>query len=120
LCILYIDNFIGEAYSWGYDTTGQLGVGIASDDDDKMVAKPRKIESAHLNGYHILEVSIADNHSLFLAKKREVEKKKEEEPAESNVVAEANTDLKKEPHIIAEKTTAKSSEAKTEAESMEH
>ena len=73
-----IYNFIGEAYSWGYDTTGQLGVGIASDDDDKMVAKPRKIESAHLNGYHILEVSIADNHSLFLAKKREVEKKKEE------------------------------------------
>uniref|UniRef100_A0A914DIE3 Regulator of chromosome condensation n=1 Tax=Acrobeloides nanus TaxID=290746 RepID=A0A914DIE3_9BILA len=112
----------GEAYSWGYDTTGQLGVGIASDDDDKMVAKPRKIESAHLNGYHILEVSIADNHSLFLAKKREVEKKKKEEPAESNVVAEASTDLNKvkEPHINAERATAESSDAKTETEAMEH
>ncbi|CEF62644.1 Regulator of chromosome condensation [Strongyloides ratti] len=56
----------GNAWSWGSDTSGQLGLGI-KDDDDKMVPKPRKILSKHLIGKKILKVSIADNHSIFLA-----------------------------------------------------
>ncbi|VDM38648.1 unnamed protein product [Toxocara canis] len=59
----------GVAYSWGCDTSGQLGLGIKDDDDDKVVPKPRQIESAHLNGYRIVGASIADNHALFLAAK---------------------------------------------------
>lgn len=57
------------AYSWGCDTSGQLGLGIKDDDDDKVVPKPRQITSAHLDGYHIVGASIADNHALFLAAK---------------------------------------------------
>ncbi|EJW84671.1 hypothetical protein WUBG_04417 [Wuchereria bancrofti] len=58
----------GNAYSWGYDSSGQLGLGI-KDDDEKMVPRPQKITSAHLDGYRIVGVSLADNHALFLAKK---------------------------------------------------
>uniref|UniRef100_A0A915PY75 Regulator of chromosome condensation n=1 Tax=Setaria digitata TaxID=48799 RepID=A0A915PY75_9BILA len=58
----------GNAYSWGYDSSGQLGLGI-KDDDEKMVPQPQKITSAHLDGYRIIGVSLADNHALFLAKK---------------------------------------------------
>ncbi|CAI4232092.1 unnamed protein product [Auanema sp. JU1783] len=57
----------GDAYSWGCDTSGQLGLGIKEDEDDKVVEKPQKITSAHLNDYKIISVSIADNHSIFLA-----------------------------------------------------
>lgn len=64
--IVWTDS--GNAYSWGYDSSGQLGLGI-KDDDDKMVPRPQKITSAHLDGYRVVEVSLADNHALFLAKK---------------------------------------------------
>ncbi|KAL3993778.1 Regulator of chromosome condensation (RCC1) repeat family protein [Acanthocheilonema viteae] len=64
--IVWTDN--GSAYSWGYDSSGQLGLGI-KDDDEKMVPRPQKITSAHLDGYRIIGVSLADNHALFLAKK---------------------------------------------------
>ena len=37
--------------------------------DGKVVPKPQKIASAHLDGYRIIAASMADNHSLFLAKK---------------------------------------------------
>lgn len=57
------------AFSWGCDTSGQLGLGIKDDDDEKVVPKPRQITSAHLEGYHIVGASIADNHALFLAAK---------------------------------------------------
>uniref|UniRef100_A0A0K0EUI5 Regulator of chromosome condensation (inferred by orthology to a C. elegans protein) n=1 Tax=Strongyloides venezuelensis TaxID=75913 RepID=A0A0K0EUI5_STRVS len=56
----------GNAWAWGSDTSGQLGLGI-TDDDDKMVPRPKKILSKHLNEKRILKVSIADNHSIFLA-----------------------------------------------------
>ncbi|KAK5966275.1 Regulator of condensation [Trichostrongylus colubriformis] len=58
----------GEAYAWGCDTSGQLGLGL-KDDDEKIVPTPRKITSAHLDGYKIICASISDNHCLFLAKK---------------------------------------------------
>uniref|UniRef100_A0A0R3RT26 Regulator of chromosome condensation n=1 Tax=Elaeophora elaphi TaxID=1147741 RepID=A0A0R3RT26_9BILA len=64
--IVWTDN--GNAYSWGYDSSGQLGLGI-KDDDEKMIPRPQKITSAHLDGYRIVGVSLADNHALFLAKK---------------------------------------------------
>ncbi|EJD73936.1 CBR-RAN-3 protein [Loa loa] len=64
--IVWTDN--GNAYSWGYDSSGQLGLGI-KDDEEKMVSRPRKITSAHLDGYRIVGASLADNHALFLAKK---------------------------------------------------
>lgn len=60
---------LGNAYSWGYDSSGQLGLGIKDDDENKTIPRPQKITSAHLDGYHIVGVSLADNHSLFLAKK---------------------------------------------------
>ncbi|KAF8361618.1 ran-3 [Pristionchus pacificus] len=60
----------GNAFGWGCDTSGQLGLGI-KDDDDKVVSEPSPISSAHLDGYKIISVSVADNHSLFLAKKVE-------------------------------------------------
>uniref|UniRef100_A0A915BI99 Regulator of chromosome condensation n=1 Tax=Parascaris univalens TaxID=6257 RepID=A0A915BI99_PARUN len=62
-------NKEGVAFSWGCDTSGQLGLGIKDDDDEKVVPKPRQITSAHLEGYHIVGASIADNHALFLAAK---------------------------------------------------
>uniref|UniRef100_A0A7I5E7Y8 Regulator of chromosome condensation n=2 Tax=Haemonchus contortus TaxID=6289 RepID=A0A7I5E7Y8_HAECO len=58
----------GDAYAWGCDTSGQLGLGL-KDDDEKIVPTPRKITSAHLDGYKIICASISDNHCLFLAKK---------------------------------------------------
>ncbi|KAK6053743.1 hypothetical protein COOONC_08751 [Cooperia oncophora] len=58
----------GDAYAWGCDTSGQLGLGL-KDDDDKVVPTPQKITSAHLDGYKIICASISDNHCLFLAKK---------------------------------------------------
>ncbi|KAM3720040.1 Regulator of chromosome condensation [Dirofilaria immitis] len=64
--IVWTDD--GNAYSWGYDSSGQLGLGI-KDDDEKMIPRPQKITSAHLDGYRIIGVSLADNHALFLAKK---------------------------------------------------
>ncbi|CEF65418.1 Regulator of chromosome condensation [Strongyloides ratti] len=57
----------GNSWSWGADTSGQLGLGISEDDDDKMVPEPKKISSKHLEGKRIFKVSIADNHSVFLA-----------------------------------------------------
>uniref|UniRef100_A0A7E4UQR8 Protein pim1 n=1 Tax=Panagrellus redivivus TaxID=6233 RepID=A0A7E4UQR8_PANRE len=58
----------GDAYAFGYDSVGQLGLGI-KDDEDKSVSKPTKISSAHLEGFKIVSVSIADNHAVFLAAK---------------------------------------------------
>lgn len=58
----------GDAYAWGCDTSGQLGLGL-KDGDEKIVPKPEKITSAHLDGYKIISASISDNHCLFLAKK---------------------------------------------------
>ncbi|KAJ1356880.1 hypothetical protein KIN20_014728 [Parelaphostrongylus tenuis] len=59
----------GDAYAWGCDTSGQLGLGL-KEDDDKIVPRPTKITSAHLVGYKIISASISDNHSLFLAVKK--------------------------------------------------
>ncbi|VDM57937.1 unnamed protein product [Angiostrongylus costaricensis] len=59
----------GDAYAWGCDTSGQLGLGL-KEDDDRVVPKPQKITSAHLEGYKIISASISDNHSLFLAAKK--------------------------------------------------
>lgn len=63
-------NEEGNAWGWGCDTSGQLGLGI-KDDEEKVVPVPTAISSAHLDGYKIISVSVADNHSLFLAKKVE-------------------------------------------------
>jgi alpha-tubulin suppressor-like RCC1 family protein len=63
LCIIS-----GKAYGFGYDTAGQLGLGI-TEDDDKMVSLPRRINSAHLEDYQITAVSLADQHAVFLAKR---------------------------------------------------
>ncbi|CAI5441097.1 unnamed protein product [Caenorhabditis angaria] len=60
----------GEAYAWGFDTTGQLGLGL-KDDDDKMVPTPEQITSAHLDGFSIIGASVSDQHTLILAKKSE-------------------------------------------------
>lgn len=58
----------GTAYAWGFDTTGQLGLGL-KDEDEKMVSKPEEISSAHLDGYSIIGASISDQHTLIIAKK---------------------------------------------------
>ncbi|KAL3119507.1 hypothetical protein niasHT_010096 [Heterodera trifolii] len=55
-----------RVFGFGCDTVGQLGLGI-KEEDEKVVSKPRQITSAHLDGYRVLGVSIADNHALFLA-----------------------------------------------------
>lgn len=65
---IYYNNILGDAYGFGFDSVGQLGLGN-TDDEDKSVVTPRKITSAHLNGYKIISVDIADNHALFLATK---------------------------------------------------
>uniref|UniRef100_A0A914HFK4 Regulator of chromosome condensation n=1 Tax=Globodera rostochiensis TaxID=31243 RepID=A0A914HFK4_GLORO len=57
----------GKVFGFGCDTVGQLGLGIKDEDDEKVVSKPRLITSAHLDGFRVLGVSIADNHALFLA-----------------------------------------------------
>ncbi|KAL3094177.1 hypothetical protein niasHT_028266 [Heterodera trifolii] len=58
----------GRVFGFGCDTVGQLGLGI-KEEDEKVVSNPRQITSAHLDGYRVLGVSIADNHvgALFLA-----------------------------------------------------
>ncbi|CAD5215037.1 unnamed protein product [Bursaphelenchus xylophilus] len=56
----------GESYSFGFDSAGQLGLGI-KDDEEKIVPTPRKIQSAHLDDYKVLRVSVADQHAVFLA-----------------------------------------------------
>jgi len=58
----------GTVYSFGYDTVGQLGLGIV-DDDEKMVATPQRVRSNHLEGYKVVGASISDTTSLFLAAK---------------------------------------------------
>ncbi|CAB3405223.1 unnamed protein product [Caenorhabditis bovis] len=58
----------GTAFAWGFDTTGQLGLGL-KDDDEKMVSKPEEITSAHLEGFSIIGASISDQHTLILARK---------------------------------------------------
>ncbi|KAK0426113.1 hypothetical protein QR680_009539 [Steinernema hermaphroditum] len=60
----------GDAYAWGCDTVGQLGLGIS---DGDVIPSPEKITSAHLEGFKIVSVSIADTHALLLATKREEE-----------------------------------------------
>ncbi|CAD6192134.1 unnamed protein product [Caenorhabditis auriculariae] len=60
----------GDVYSWGFDSTGQLGLGL-KDDDDKMVPKPEKVTSAHLDGFRVVGGSISDQHTLFLAVKKD-------------------------------------------------
>uniref|UniRef100_A0A914PCC0 Uncharacterized protein n=1 Tax=Panagrolaimus davidi TaxID=227884 RepID=A0A914PCC0_9BILA len=56
----------GRAYGFGYDSVGQLGLGI-TEDRDKSVTTPRIIKSKHLDDYKIISVDLADNHSVFLA-----------------------------------------------------
>lgn len=56
----------GDTYSFGYDSTGQLGLGL-KDEDDKIVPTPRLIKSAHLEDYKVISVSVADQHAVFLA-----------------------------------------------------
>jgi len=64
--LVWTDN--GNVYSFGYDTVGQLGLGIV-DEDEKMVAAPQRVRSNHLEGYRVVEASISDSTSLFLAAK---------------------------------------------------
>jgi alpha-tubulin suppressor-like RCC1 family protein len=59
---------LGEAYGFGFDGSGQLGLGIKSEDEDKVVPLPRKITSLHLDDYKISMVSLADQHAVFLTK----------------------------------------------------
>ncbi|KAI6227958.1 Regulator of chromosome condensation [Aphelenchoides besseyi] len=59
----------GDAYAFGFDGAGQLGLGIP-EDGEKVVGTPRKIQSAHLNDYAIRSATIADQHTIFLAVKR--------------------------------------------------
>lgn len=59
-------SFPGKVYGFGCDTVGQLGLGI-KDDEEKVVPTPRLIHSAHLDDFKVVEVSMADNHALFLA-----------------------------------------------------
>ena len=67
--IYFEQTFIlGQAASWGYDSSGQLGLGL-KDEDEKIVPRPEKISSAHLDGFKIVDVSLADNHALFVAAK---------------------------------------------------
>uniref|UniRef100_A0A914QZB3 OTU domain-containing protein n=1 Tax=Panagrolaimus davidi TaxID=227884 RepID=A0A914QZB3_9BILA len=61
---------IGFAYGFGYDSFGQLGLGN-TDDKDKFVTTPREITSPHLDDYEIISVTLADQHSVFLANKIE-------------------------------------------------
>lgn len=56
----------GDAYAFGFDSAGQLGLGI-KDEDEKIVPTPRLITSAHLDDYKVISVSVADQHSVFLA-----------------------------------------------------
>jgi hypothetical protein len=56
----------GDALGCGYDSCGQLGLGL-KEEEDKMVAEPMRITSAHLDGYRIVQASIADDHCVFLA-----------------------------------------------------
>ncbi|CAD5210211.1 unnamed protein product [Bursaphelenchus okinawaensis] len=56
----------GEAYAFGFDSAGQLGLGI-KDDDEKIVPTPKKVQSAHLDDYKVLAVSVADQHAVYLA-----------------------------------------------------
>lgn len=59
-------KYSGKVYGFGCDTVGQLGLGIKDDDDDKIVPVPRQITSAHLDGFRVISVSMADNHSVNL------------------------------------------------------
>uniref|UniRef100_A0A8R1HGN1 Regulator of chromosome condensation n=1 Tax=Caenorhabditis japonica TaxID=281687 RepID=A0A8R1HGN1_CAEJA len=58
----------GKAFAWGFDTTGQLGLGL-KEEDEKMVSTPEEISSAHLEDFSIIGASISDQHTLILAKK---------------------------------------------------
>ncbi|TKR92745.1 hypothetical protein L596_007335 [Steinernema carpocapsae] len=60
----------GDAYAFGCDTVGQTGLGFT---DGEIAPSPEKITSAHLNGFKILSVSLADTHALLLATKKEEE-----------------------------------------------
>lgn len=59
---------LGKVFAFGCDTVGQLGLGI-KDDEDKIVPRPRSVNSAHLDGYSVLSISLSDNHALMLAAK---------------------------------------------------
>uniref|UniRef100_A0A914PF24 Regulator of chromosome condensation n=1 Tax=Panagrolaimus davidi TaxID=227884 RepID=A0A914PF24_9BILA len=56
------------AYGFGYDSVGQLGLGNTYD-ENKCITFQKRITSAHLNGYKIISVTLADKHSVFLAAK---------------------------------------------------
>jgi len=58
----------GTVYSFGYDTVGQLGLGIV-EEDEKMISTPQRVRSNHLEGYKVVGASISDSTSLFLAAK---------------------------------------------------
>ncbi|PAV61617.1 hypothetical protein WR25_00648 [Diploscapter pachys] len=79
----------GSAYAFGCDTTGQLGLGIKEDDDEKaemtVVPTPQEITSAHLDGHNIVGVSLADMHALFLARKQSDDEEMKEEKEEKKV-----------------------------------
>uniref|UniRef100_A0A914PVV4 Eukaryotic translation initiation factor 3 subunit G N-terminal domain-containing protein n=1 Tax=Panagrolaimus davidi TaxID=227884 RepID=A0A914PVV4_9BILA len=58
----------GYAYGFGYDSYGKLGRGN-TDDKEKYDTTPKRITSAHLNGYKIISVTLGFQHSVFLATK---------------------------------------------------
>uniref|UniRef100_A0A1I8A6D0 RCC1/BLIP-II n=1 Tax=Steinernema glaseri TaxID=37863 RepID=A0A1I8A6D0_9BILA len=60
----------GDAFAWGRNTVGQLGLGVTNGD---AVPSPDKIVSNHLEGFKIVYASIADKHALVLATKKEEE-----------------------------------------------
>ncbi|KAH7689591.1 CBR-RAN-3 protein, partial [Aphelenchoides avenae] len=60
----------GKVFSFGCDTVGQLGLGLG---DAEMVSTAQSVTSAHLDDYRVISASIADQHALFLAAKKEQE-----------------------------------------------
>ena len=57
-------------FSFGCDTVGQLGLGLG---DAEMVPTAQSVTSAHLDDYRVISASIADQHALFLAAKKDQE-----------------------------------------------
>ncbi|KAI1727560.1 regulator of chromosome condensation (RCC1) repeat domain-containing protein [Ditylenchus destructor] len=56
----------GKVFAFGYDSVGQLGLGL-KDDDEKIVPTPQEVRSLHLDDYRVIDASISANHALFLA-----------------------------------------------------
>lgn len=87
LKIILVLLFLGKVFAFGCDTVGQLGLGI-KDDENKVVPTPRQVHSAHLDGYRVLSISLADNHALLLADKNDSPPKIDESLTNDNLIFE--------------------------------